>query len=140
MCDSCVGQICQSDPYCCQTAWDGICVDEVESICGKKCSGSPDCDSQYQKGTLGYALCSEVKYECAFAFDSTAQSCAQICSSHGGECFGAFDDQNDKKCKYGNQATCQSKGLSSAICVCSRGCGSNPPCPANLTCVGGKCK
>jgi hypothetical protein len=26
-----------ADPYCCSTAWDGRCVAEANSICGKTC-------------------------------------------------------------------------------------------------------
>ena len=41
-CDSaqanCVSTICASDPYCCSTSWDSICVGEVQSICGKSCT------------------------------------------------------------------------------------------------------
>jgi hypothetical protein len=40
-CDSakedCVSSICAVDPFCCSTAWDGICVAEVESVCGNNC-------------------------------------------------------------------------------------------------------
>jgi hypothetical protein len=40
-CDStkadCVSAICAFDPFCCNTAWDSICVSEVESICGNNC-------------------------------------------------------------------------------------------------------
>jgi hypothetical protein len=36
-CDPCAGQICQSDPFCCNTQWDSICVGEVGSICGGTC-------------------------------------------------------------------------------------------------------
>jgi hypothetical protein len=35
---SCVAQICSADLFCCQTAWDSVCVDEVETICGKNCN------------------------------------------------------------------------------------------------------
>lgn len=41
-CDSgtagCAASICATDPYCCTTAWDSICVGEVASICGKNCN------------------------------------------------------------------------------------------------------
>ena len=43
-CDPCVQQICDVDPYCCGTAWDGICVHEVQSVCGSlECNGTPSC-------------------------------------------------------------------------------------------------
>lgn len=37
-CDECVGWICYYDDYCCNQAWDDICVSEVGSICGGSCN------------------------------------------------------------------------------------------------------
>jgi hypothetical protein len=37
-CDPCVTKVCTSDPYCCSTLWDNICVGEVGSICGETCN------------------------------------------------------------------------------------------------------
>jgi len=34
---SCVAKICAVDPYCCGTAWDGVCVDEVATVCTMGC-------------------------------------------------------------------------------------------------------
>jgi hypothetical protein len=36
-CDPCATKVCAADSYCCSTAWDGQCVSEVTSICGKSC-------------------------------------------------------------------------------------------------------
>lgn len=36
-CDPCAEQICAKDPYCCNTAWDGICVKQVSSVCKSTC-------------------------------------------------------------------------------------------------------
>ena len=33
-CDPCAAIVCQFDPYCCQTAWDGQCVGEASYFCG----------------------------------------------------------------------------------------------------------
>ena len=40
-CDSiCVAPLCTHDPYCCNTAWDSICVSEVPTYCGgNTCNG-----------------------------------------------------------------------------------------------------
>ncbi len=46
-CDACVTQICAVDSYCCSTAWDRLCVNEVGSVCGKSCGGN----------TCAHALC-----------------------------------------------------------------------------------
>src|SRR5690606_37487155 len=32
-CDACVDAICGADPYCFATAWDGLCVQEVRTVC-----------------------------------------------------------------------------------------------------------
>jgi hypothetical protein len=37
--EACCNQICAIDPFCCDTAWDGICVGEAASQCGV-----PPCD------------------------------------------------------------------------------------------------
>lgn len=42
-CSPCTGQICGMDPFCCQQAWDGICVDEAQQFCGLNCGNcTPD--------------------------------------------------------------------------------------------------
>lgn len=37
LCGECTTQICAADPFCCETSWDGLCVNEVETICNKQC-------------------------------------------------------------------------------------------------------
>ena len=36
-CDACAKGICDEDPYCCEEAWDALCVAEVASICAATC-------------------------------------------------------------------------------------------------------
>ena len=36
-CSDCANKICTTDPYCCTTAWDSICVGEVNSMCSISC-------------------------------------------------------------------------------------------------------
>lgn len=42
-CDPCVTQVCAADPFCCNNQWDGICVNEVETVCGLATCISPSC-------------------------------------------------------------------------------------------------
>ncbi len=35
--EKCVTDICNADSFCCNSAWDGQCVSEVGSICGRSC-------------------------------------------------------------------------------------------------------
>ncbi|MBL9026319.1 MAG: hypothetical protein JNL21_29255 [Myxococcales bacterium] len=36
-CDPCARSICDADPFCCDSAWDGVCVAEVGWVCGAGC-------------------------------------------------------------------------------------------------------
>jgi hypothetical protein len=36
-CSTCVTMVCNSDTYCCNTAWDSLCVSEAKSWCGVTC-------------------------------------------------------------------------------------------------------
>jgi hypothetical protein len=38
-CDQCAAQICESDPFCCDTEWSDECVGEVSSVCQQECEG-----------------------------------------------------------------------------------------------------
>jgi hypothetical protein len=33
-CSQCVTDVCQMDPYCCNTDWDQQCVNEADQLCG----------------------------------------------------------------------------------------------------------
>src|SRR5205807_2520813 len=37
-CSSCASAVCSHDPFCCNVAWDSICVSEVPTFCGSTCS------------------------------------------------------------------------------------------------------
>ncbi|HWM86355.1 MAG TPA: hypothetical protein VNO33_10970 [Kofleriaceae bacterium] len=38
-CDPCVAAVCESDAYCCGTAWDDRCVEAATETCGLTCDG-----------------------------------------------------------------------------------------------------
>ncbi len=44
-CDPCVSQICASDPFCCSNLgkWDGLCLQQVATVCGETCPAKGDC-------------------------------------------------------------------------------------------------
>ncbi len=37
-CDPCAATVCKADSYCCDTAWDDVCVGEVGTLCKKQCA------------------------------------------------------------------------------------------------------
>ncbi|MFO0761283.1 MAG: hypothetical protein U0359_32695 [Byssovorax sp.] len=79
-CDPCVSILCAQDDYCCSTAWDSLCVSEVDMVCNNACSGGgggcahPEC----QQGDALDAACSDCAgavcaaddYCCSTAWDS----------------------------------------------------------------------
>jgi hypothetical protein len=40
-CDPCAAEVCAADAFCCNTAWDSICVGEVTSVCHQTCGSGP---------------------------------------------------------------------------------------------------
>ncbi len=65
--------VCATDPYCCNNAWDGICVGEVASLgfglCGSTCCGphgTPGCDN----GGVQACVCAADPYCCNNQWDS----------------------------------------------------------------------
>jgi len=41
-CSPCVANVCAADPFCCQVAWDDLCVDGAAQICGSCGSCTPN--------------------------------------------------------------------------------------------------
>jgi hypothetical protein len=74
-CDPCATKVCASDSYCCNTAWDSICVGEVKSVCGETCTGGGG-------GGGGTTTCSHAICSTGTKLTSTCDSCAtKICGS-----------------------------------------------------------
>jgi hypothetical protein len=70
----------------------------------------------------------------------SGQPCGVICAAAGGECLQAFDN-GAGPCVIdpSDQRQCSDASMSDGICVCSRGCGGAPPCPAGKKCQAGTC-
>ena len=92
-CDACVTQICAVDSYCCSTAWDRLCVNEVGSVCGKSCTGSTCAHAICATGgnltsscdPCATKICAVDSYCCTTAWDSicvgeVGSVCGQSCS------------------------------------------------------------
>ena len=78
---SCEACVCAMDPFCCQTAWDDLCVDECETQCGG-CGGSPTCGNGMCDANLG-ENCSTCPQDCTCA---PGQQCQNgICTGGGGD-------------------------------------------------------
>ena len=92
-CDPCATKICGQDSYCCNTAWDSICVSEVKSICGQSCGGGtcahPICTTGSKLSSscdpCATKICAKDSYCCNTAWDSICVGevksiCGQSCN------------------------------------------------------------
>jgi hypothetical protein len=95
-CDTCAGEICTADSYCCTTAWDSICVGEVASVCGQTCGGGGGGNCKHDECSTGAKLkkgcdacvteiCTEDAYCCSTKWDGICVSevgsiCGESCN------------------------------------------------------------
>jgi hypothetical protein len=95
-CDKCTDAICQVDSFCCTTAWDSICVSEVQSVCGDSSCGAPSCGNGLCEmpencqtcaadcGACPVPACGDGK--CDPALGEDCSTCAADCGGCGGSC------------------------------------------------------
>ncbi len=53
-CDPCQATVCNADAFCCEQEWDGLCVNQAETLCGMDCPafcGDFNCDPNESIGT-----------------------------------------------------------------------------------------
>lgn len=87
-CEPCVEIVCDADPFCCQTEWDGACIDQASDYCGANCfgnacascgeilEGSPEPPCPGSEALLQeYGLC--------VCQTNCAMQCAQACQGNG---------------------------------------------------------
>lgn len=94
-CDTCVATICAIDPYCCNTEWDGICVDRV-------------------RGDCGLATCPDAGSTCAHDVCATGAPLTAGCDAGGLACVAAVCDLDpyccqtawDDDCRVTMEAAC----------------------------------
>jgi len=117
--------VCDQDPYCCATAWDSLCVAEVESLgCGTCAAGS--CCEQHGPGCedaeVQQCVCDADPYCCATAWDSLCVGEVESlgCGTCGPAC--GTDEQvaailsSFEPCASGN-AVGQSAGIAGVTCA-----------------------
>lgn len=100
-CSTCVSDVCDADEFCCETEWDGLCVDIAEDECGVDCDGSeppPGDDCAHDPCIEGGALvdgcedcvtdvCDDDSFCCTTGWDDI---CVQLADEHCG-CFAACE-------------------------------------------------
>jgi len=81
--------VCAIDPYCCDTAWDEQCVEEVETLLCGDCGGGPDCQLEFAADFGTYFQSGTVCELWPELFESCAGQGPWITSS--GDCGAAGD-------------------------------------------------
>lgn len=120
-CEACV---CNLDAFCCDTAWDTICVAEAEVDCAADCNCAPapnDCCVTHESGGCDEpdceaCVCTIDLFCCAVSWDEVCAAaalfdCGPVCTCSevlGGSCC-APNAQGNPGC---NEAACES-------CVCA---------------------
>jgi hypothetical protein len=79
-CDTCAGEICAADSFCCNNTWDSQCVGEVASICHESCGGT---------GTCAHPICTA-----GTKLTASCDTCAgEICAADSFCCNNRWDAQ-----------------------------------------------
>jgi hypothetical protein len=119
------------------TTANGSSVTSSSSAGGSGGSGTvPTCEAQYGDAP-SYAFCVENALVCEFRTNISMMSCGEICADRGGECLQVYDPQPN--CDHGGQSDCTMVSNATMICVCSRGCGGDPPCVSPDVCTNSTC-
>ncbi len=101
--DSCVAKVCAQDSYCCDTAWDDVCVGEVAKYCGNVCGGSSSSSSS--SGGGGGCVHDECKAGSKLA--SKCSSCAaSVCGSDSYCCNTEWDSTCVDEAKKNPSCSC----------------------------------
>jgi hypothetical protein len=124
--DSCVAAICAADPYCCDVQWDSICVDAVDSECGRSCEDAPSC---------GHSVCTSgaaLDAECGFCEATICDADPYCCDVQWDDaCVDAVATQCGLGCGCGHDVCDTGGALDSACSTCASAvCAVDPYCCA----------
>jgi hypothetical protein len=140
-CNDCVTAVCAADAYCCTDAWDYWCMAAVYDDCGTNCApGLPECNVTYTLTDVwGYSDCGGTTTTCTIAYNSTLNTCTEICQAAGAECYLAYNNITAAcDIAWDEPISCDFNTYTAAVCICSRGCGTGPLCTSG-TCTNGEC-
>jgi hypothetical protein len=92
----CCNAVCAADSFCCDTAWDALCVDQVDTLCAAPCPSPCNPDNKHDCNTPGGPGCSDVEcceavccidaFCCDVAWDTLCVNQAATACGGGGVC------------------------------------------------------
>jgi hypothetical protein len=101
---TCCAVVCEEDPFCCETEWDGLCVNEALDMCGCAAPLTGSCASSHgtpwcNDGDCCNAVCAVDAFCCSTAWDGLCVSEAQtICYQCGGAGAGSCFAEGEVAC------------------------------------------
>lgn len=150
-CSQCAATVCMADGFCCNQSWDGICVQEAQSLCGaacgtcaqngSMCAAGPNCCSGNCVGGICQKACNPDGGTCIGFADCCSGVCAngtcgQQCKADGFACM------TPGECCTGQCANgvcgaqqCPSGGGACNDCVASQCCGQLQSCFQSPNCI-----
>jgi hypothetical protein len=119
---------------------DYWCLAAVNDECGTNCApGLPECNVTYTDSIWGYSDCGGTTTTCTIAYNTTLNTCTDICEAAGGECYLVYNNITEAcDIAWDEPLDCGFNTYVSAICICSRGCGADALCTTG-TCTDGVC-
>jgi hypothetical protein len=126
-CNPCVADICAVDSFCCEYYWDGLCVYEVQSVCGKQCNGNQTYGKCGDGHCQGNEDCSTCPMDCGFCPPECGNGwceAGESCGTCSQDC-GACPVCGDGVCNYFDE-TCDSCPQDCTSCGCGDECQVGP--------------
>lgn len=130
-CDSCTSAVCSHDSYCCNTAWDSICVSEVPTYCG---SSTCSVDAGTEAGTdAGKDATSDGSSDASkdasdgstdSGNDSGSNACGE-CTTHSGALKSSCDSCTSAVCSHDSYC-CKTAWDAQCVTEVSTYCSSSP--------------
>lgn len=143
-CSPCAETVCAVDSYCCTTAWDALCVQEAQDLCGATCStcGNGACEPGESPETCPadcQPTCAHGVCEPGVPLEASCDSCvATVCAADdfccttfwdrvcveeaeelcGATCQGCAHDQ----CSIGEPLTADCDDCTTAVCAADPYC------------------
>lgn len=127
-CSTCAATVCQSDSYCCDVAWDSVCVGAAAQLCGSSGGGGG--------GSCSHSECTEgaaLTTGCSSCVDTVCGADPFCCNNNwDGICVQKAEDMCGNTCNGGSNPPVQNG------CVhpeCSTGVKLDPSCSSCATSV-----
>ena len=97
------------------------------------------CDMLFGQANT-YVLCAEDATSCTFFNLPLKTTCHSVCGNFGTSCIDAYDQDGGNKCVLTMHLGCAWDMYNDYICICSKKCGVNAPCPGGKKCnMSGMC-